>query len=83
MILIQTQKETTPQFIQRCIDANQKVECYPINGQPFTITPNIVPGFSKKGPVNRPVLVTNPVDFKAIFGDVDSIGWINDEKIIG
>jgi hypothetical protein len=41
MILIQTQKETTSQFIQRCVDANQKVECYPVNGQPFTITPKL------------------------------------------
>jgi hypothetical protein len=36
-----------------------------------TIVPNLVPGFSKKGPVNRPVYVTNPVDFKAIFGNID------------
>ena len=32
---------------------------------------NLVPGFSKKGPVNRPVYVTNPVDFTTIFGDID------------
>lgn len=36
-----------------------------------TIVPNLVPGFSKKGPVNRPVYVTNPVDFRAIFGNID------------
>ena len=32
---------------------------------------NLVPGFSKKGPVNRPVYVTNRVDFVRIFGDID------------
>ena len=32
---------------------------------------NLVPGFSKKGPVNRPVYVTNPSDFNKIFGDID------------
>lgn len=32
---------------------------------------NLVPGFSKKGPVNRPVYVTNKQDFIHIFGDID------------
>lgn len=32
---------------------------------------NLVPGFSKKGPFNTPIYVTNPVDFTAIFGDDD------------
>jgi len=32
---------------------------------------NLVPGFSKKGPFNAPILVSNPTDFTAIFGDDD------------
>lgn len=32
---------------------------------------NLVPGFSKKGPVNKPVYVDNKVDFESIFGSVD------------
>ena len=32
---------------------------------------NLVPGFSKKGPFNTPIYVTNPADFTAIFGDDD------------
>jgi hypothetical protein len=32
---------------------------------------NLVPGFSKKGPFNAPIYVTNPNDFTAIFGDDD------------
>jgi len=32
---------------------------------------NLVPGFSKKGPVNRPVYVTNRTDFETIFGEID------------
>ena len=32
---------------------------------------NLVPGFSKKGPINAPVYVTNPTSFAAIFGDDD------------
>lgn len=32
---------------------------------------NLVPGFSKKGPINRPVYVTNKVDFIRMFGDID------------
>jgi hypothetical protein len=32
---------------------------------------NLVPGFSKKGPFNSPIYVTNPVDFTSIFGDDD------------
>lgn len=32
---------------------------------------NLVPGFSKKGPFNTPIYVTNPVDFTAIFGEDD------------
>ena len=32
---------------------------------------NLVPGFSKKGPFNTPIYVTNTTDFTAIFGDDD------------
>jgi hypothetical protein len=32
---------------------------------------NLVPGFSKKGPFNTPIYVTNPTDFEAIFGEDD------------
>ena len=32
---------------------------------------NLVPGFSKKGPFNKPVRVDNPTDFETIFGQVD------------
>lgn len=32
---------------------------------------NLVPGFSKKGPFNSPIYVTNPSDFEAIFGEDD------------
>ena len=32
---------------------------------------NLVPGFSKKGPVNRPVYVTSRNQFEQIFGSVD------------
>lgn len=32
---------------------------------------NLVPGFSKKGPFNAPIYVSNPNDFTAIFGDDD------------
>lgn len=32
---------------------------------------NLVPGFSKKGPFNAPIYVTNPNDFEAIFGEDD------------
>ena len=32
---------------------------------------NLVPGFSKKGPVNNPTYVTNKTDFIKIFGDID------------
>jgi hypothetical protein len=32
---------------------------------------NLVPGFSKKGPFNAPIYVTNPNDFTSIFGDDD------------
>jgi hypothetical protein len=32
---------------------------------------NLVPGFSKKGPVNRPVLISNPQQLFDIFGDID------------
>lgn len=32
---------------------------------------NMVPGFSKKGPFNAPIYVTNPNDFEAIFGEDD------------
>ena len=32
---------------------------------------NLVPGFSKKGPFNAPIYITNPNDFEAIFGEDD------------
>lgn len=32
---------------------------------------NLVPGFSKKGPYNRPVYVDNTVDFEKIYGTID------------
>ena len=32
---------------------------------------NLVPGFSKKGPVNRPVRVDSPTEFESIFGTID------------
>ena len=32
---------------------------------------NLVPGFSKKGPFNRPVRVDSPAEFEAIFGTID------------
>jgi len=32
---------------------------------------NLVPGFSKKGPFNRPVRVDSPAEFEAIFGPID------------
>jgi hypothetical protein len=32
---------------------------------------NLVPGFSKKGPFNTPIYVTNPNEFTSIFGDDD------------
>lgn len=32
---------------------------------------NLVPGFSKKGPVNSPTYISNPTDFIKIFGDID------------
>jgi len=32
---------------------------------------NLVPGFSKKGPVNKPVYCESKADFIAIFGDID------------
>ncbi len=32
---------------------------------------NLVPGFSKKGPFNAPIYVTNPTDFSSIFGGDD------------
>jgi hypothetical protein len=32
---------------------------------------NLVPGFSKKGPVNNPVYIDNTVDFEKIFGTLD------------
>jgi hypothetical protein len=32
---------------------------------------NLVPGFSKKGPVNSPTYITNKTDFTKIFGDID------------
>ncbi len=32
---------------------------------------NLVPGFSKKGPFNAPIYITNPTDFQSIFGAED------------
>jgi hypothetical protein len=32
---------------------------------------NLVPGFSKKGPINKPVYITNRNDFESIFGPID------------
>lgn len=32
---------------------------------------NLVPGFSKKGPVNSPVYIDNTVDFERVFGSMD------------
>lgn len=32
---------------------------------------NLIPGFSKKGPFNAPIYLTNPNDFEAIFGEDD------------
>lgn len=32
---------------------------------------NLVPGFSKKGPFNKPVRVNTPQDFEAIYGPID------------
>jgi len=32
---------------------------------------NLVPGFSKKGPFNKPVKIENPTQFETIFGPVD------------
>jgi len=32
---------------------------------------NLVPGFSKKGPVNNPTLVSSKKDFTSIFGEID------------
>jgi hypothetical protein len=32
---------------------------------------NVVPGFSKRGPVNKPIYVTSPTQFEQIFGSID------------
>lgn len=32
---------------------------------------NLVPGFSKKGPVNNPIYIDNTVDFERVFGSID------------
>jgi hypothetical protein len=32
---------------------------------------NLVPGFSRKGPVNRPVLISTPQELYEVFGDID------------
>ena len=32
---------------------------------------NLVPGFSKKGPINKPVRIDSPVDFEATYGPLD------------
>lgn len=32
---------------------------------------NLVPGFSKKGPINTPVYIEDPVTFRQVYGDID------------
>lgn len=32
---------------------------------------NLVVGFSRKGPINKPILITNPTQLTNIFGDID------------
>jgi hypothetical protein len=32
---------------------------------------NLVPGFSKKGPINKPLYITNVQDFEDIYGEID------------
>ena len=32
---------------------------------------NLIPGFSKKGPINNPTYIEDPVTFREIFGDID------------
>lgn len=32
---------------------------------------NLIPGFSKKGPYNRPVYIDNKIDFRKVFGNLD------------
>ena len=32
---------------------------------------NLVPGFSKKGPINKPIYIDNPTSFANVFGDLD------------
>jgi hypothetical protein len=39
MILIQNPKESQEQFIKRCLDANEEVECYPKDTKPFRLSP--------------------------------------------
>ncbi len=34
---------------------------------------NLVAGFSRKGPVNKPILITTPQQFTEIFGDIDRL----------
>jgi hypothetical protein len=34
---------------------------------------NLVAGFSRKGPINKPILITTPQQFTEIFGDVDRL----------
>jgi hypothetical protein len=34
---------------------------------------NLVAGFSRKGPVNKPILITTPQQFVEIFGDIDRL----------
>lgn len=34
---------------------------------------NLVVGFSRKGPVNKPILITTPQQFIQIFGDIDKL----------
>lgn len=33
---------------------------------------NLVPGFSKKGPINNPIYIDNTVDFERVFGTIDT-----------
>ena len=34
---------------------------------------NLVAGFSRKGPVNKPILITTPQELLEIFGDIDRL----------
>ena len=49
----------------------EEIDSSPITLPIQEVLVNLVPGFSKKGPFNAPIYVTNPTDFTAIFGDDD------------